>query len=154
MHRKSWLSLGLFLALASPAHAADWLVVARDKVRRVELDRSTVMPSDQGARVAWGRIVLSDEEATRSGFATLRVLNRYDCRRAAFTMVKRVYLSADERTLREERVDAAQAAPVRRGTVDERFYQEVCRPPQAGTLRDIALEAAARAEVAGRSSAR
>lgn len=149
--------------LAQAAAAADWLVVAKDKLRSVELDRSTVMPSDGGSKIAWGRIVVADAHASVTGYKSIRVLNRYDCSNRSFSIIKRVYLSADERVLREEQIEIPSASVIRPGTVDERFYNTVCPAPaaqarkeakspgKAATLEElgrIAQEAARRAEAA------
>lgn len=136
----------LAITVASSAHAADWVLVHQDRLRRVELDRSTIFPTDGGARVAWGRIVLPDARAQRFGYRSVRVLNRYECQRASLKAIRRVYLSDDERTLREEVVDAQAPIPIRRGSVDERFYRQVCQPISSDALRDIAREAASRAK--------
>ncbi len=94
-------------AFCASAQAADWLTVASDRVRRVELGRASIMPSEAGTKVAWGRIVLSNDQAKAYGYRTVRALNRYDCRSHSFMIVKRVYLSDDESTLREDRIDAS-----------------------------------------------
>ena len=147
--------------LAQPSQAADWLVVAKDKLRSVELDRSTVMSSDGGSKIAWGRIVVADAHATVTGYKSIRVLNRYDCSNRSFSIIKRVYLSADERVLREEQIEIPSASVIRPGTVDERFYNTVCPAPVASARKDatpprkaasledlgrVAQEAARRAE--------
>ncbi|NSL56170.1 carbonic anhydrase [Uliginosibacterium aquaticum] len=154
-------SAGLLCAVCClPLQAADWLVVAKDKLRSVEIDRGSVMESDGGSRVAWGRIVLTEAQADKAGYKTLRALNRYDCRTRSFTLVKRVYLSADDRVLREENVDASNPSVVRPGTVDERFLNEICPLPASETakktspaskrsLQEIADEAGRRAAAAG-----
>ena len=118
--------LTLAALLSLPVYAADWVLVAKDDLRRIELDRSTVMASDGGSKVAWGRIVLGDSQAAKAGYKTIRVLNRYDCKTRAFSVVKRIYLADDERTLREEPGDSAMNTAIRPGTVDERFYTVVC----------------------------
>ncbi|MEC5385503.1 carbonic anhydrase family protein [Uliginosibacterium sp. H3] len=131
----------LVLACSASAQAADWLVVANDRVRRVELDRSSITPSDAGTKVAWGRIVLSDEQAKAYGYRTVRALNRYDCRGHAFIIVKRVYLSSDDSVLREDKVDATTPISVKTGTVDDRFFNEVCKPASLNDLRNTARQA-------------
>lgn len=121
-----WISMGCIALFVQPVHGADWLVVAKDKIRSVELDRASMLASDGGTRVAWGRIVVSDEQAPTMGYKTLNVLNRYDCTNRSFTTVKRVYFSADSTVLREEPVEKPTQTVVRPGTADERFYNEVC----------------------------
>lgn len=145
--------LFLLLALSLQASAADWFSVAKDKLRVVEIDRASVMDSDAGTKVAWGRIVLSDTQAEKAGFKQIRALNRYDCRNRSFLLVKRAYFSADEVLLREENLSATTATPVRPGSVDERFFNAVCPPPpkpKTINLHDIAREAE-RAAAATRS---
>jgi carbonic anhydrase len=136
--------LPLALVCCASVHAADWLTVANDRVRRVELDRSSITPSDAGTKVAWGRIVLSDDQAKAYGYRTVRALNRYDCRGHAFIIVKRVYLSSDESVLREDKVDATTPIGVKTGTVDDRFFNEVCKPASVADLRNAAKQAVER----------
>ena len=130
--------------MCASAQAADWLTVASDRVRRVELDRGSILPSEAGTKVAWGRIVLSNEQAKAYGYRTVRALNRYDCRSHSFMIVKRVYLSDDETTLREDKIDASMPITVKTGTVDDRFFNEVCKPPTLTDLRNTAKLAAER----------
>ncbi len=160
MTRWAWL---LVLA-GGNAGAADWVSVAQDRVRSVELDRASVMASDGGSKVAWGRIVLSDNHARTSGYKSLHVLNRYDCANRSFSLVKRVYYSADARVLREEDLSREPPSPVRPGTADERFFLHVCPQPvqaRAGSstpnhreLLTIAREAGRRAAAASSAPAR
>ncbi|MDB5813202.1 MAG: eukaryotic-type carbonic anhydrase family protein [Rhodocyclales bacterium] len=133
-------AIGILSCRAS-VQAADWLTVASDRVRRVELDRASILPSDAGTKVAWGRIVLSNEQAKAYGYRTVRALNRYDCRSHAFIIVKRVYLSDDDTTLREDKVDAIIPITVKAGTVDDRFFNEVCKPASLNDLRNTAQQA-------------
>jgi carbonic anhydrase len=142
----------LLFCLALPALAADWVTVASDRLRTVEIDHSNLMDSDRGTKVAWGRIVLSDAEAAKAGYKSVNALNRYDCTNRSFLIVKRVYLAADNTVLREETVDTTKATPVRPGTVDERFFLTVCPPPKPVNLRDIARQAAQRAAATGKPS--
>jgi len=155
------LAIGLVLCLPW-AQGADWLVVAKDQLRSVELDRSSIIDSDAGSKVAWGRIVIADAHAELTGYKTLRVLNRYDCSNRSFTVIKRLYQARDDKVLREEALEQQKAAVVRPGTVDERFYNEVCPPPAVASkparkgasvteLRNLAAEAAKQAERASKS---
>ncbi|MFT3734872.1 MAG: carbonic anhydrase family protein [Rhodocyclaceae bacterium] len=135
-------TLLILLALSPAAPAADWLTVTKDRIRSVELDRDSITAAEAGSKVAWGRIVLSDEQAKAYGYRSVRALNRYDCRSHSFIIVKRVYVDDQERTLREDRVDATQPVMVQRGTVDDRFFSEVCKPPTMANLRDAARDVA------------
>lgn len=143
-------AFALCLLVAAPAAlaAADWMLVTSDRVRRVELDRSSVMTSEGGTKVAWGRIVLSDAQAKEAGYKTVRALNRYDCRTRSFVIIKRVYLADDERTVRDEKVGADNAIAIRPGTVDEKFFNEVCKPAGVAELREVARRASEQAEAA------
>lgn len=131
--------------LVSSAQADDWISVAHDTLRSVEIDLSSIMSSERDSKVAWGRIVLSDSQAARAGYKSVRALNRYDCANRSFVIVKRVYLGEDGHTLREENIDAGKATPVRPGTVDERFFKAVCPAPKKPNLTALAREAERRA---------
>ncbi len=137
------------LVLAAGAFAADsWEVVVRDRDRVVELDRSSIIQSDGGTKVAWGRIVLTPEEAARTGYATIKALNRYDCYNRSFFTIKRVYLDSRQVVLREEAVIDQSPILVARKGVDERLWSEVCRPPTTSELQKVAAEAGKSAETA------
>jgi len=142
------LLAALALNIALPATAADWTMIVKDSTRRIEIDRDSVLQSDPGTKVAWGRIVLSDADAREAGYATVKALNRYDCRGRSFATVKRVYLDSDSRVIREERVIEQRAIEVNPRSVDERLWREVCKPPTVGDLARLAEEAGRMAAVA------
>ena len=124
------------------AFAADWQLVLSDRNRRVEIDRSSILSSDAGTKISWGRVVLTSEEAKASGYAMIKALNRYDCRNRTFVTVKRVYVDADDIIVREEPVADQTPLAVPRNSVDERMWREVCNPPSAADLQKLASEAA------------
>jgi len=130
------------LLFAAGAAAADsWEVVVRDRDRQVELDRSSIIQSDGGTKVAWGRIVLTPAEAATAGYATIKALNRYDCYNRSFFTIKRVYLDSQQVVLREEGVIDQSPILVARKGVDERLWSEVCRPPTTSELQKVAAAA-------------
>ena len=139
--------------LPLPADADEWAVVMRDRDRRVEIDRATIIQSDGGTKVAWGRVVMSAAEAARVGYSTVKALNRYDCQNRGFITIKRVYLDADNLILREETVVDQSVVMVARNSVDERMWREVCRPPSAADLAGVA-EQAGRAAAAATAAPR
>jgi carbonic anhydrase len=124
------------------ALAADWQLVLSDRNRRVEIDRSSILSSDAGTKISWGRVVLTSEEAKASGYAMIKALNRYDCRNRTFVTVKRVYVDADDIIVREEPVADQTPLALARNSVDERMWREVCNPPSAADLQKLASEAA------------
>ncbi len=128
--------------LAGTAFAANWQLVLSDRDRRVEVDRGSILSSDAGTKIAWGRVVLTSEEARTSGYAMIKALNRYDCRNRTFATVKRVYVDADDNIVREEPASAQTPMAVARGSVDERMWREVCNPPSAADLQKLAGDAA------------
>lgn len=137
------LLLAVLLAhVAGAVCAADWQLVLSDRDRRIEIDRASILRSDAGTKISWGRVVLTSEEARRSGYAMIKALNRYDCRNRSFATVKRVYVDADDNIVREEPVAAEAPIAVARNTVDERMWREVCDPPSAVELQKMAAEAA------------
>ncbi|AYH45348.1 surface-adhesin E family protein [Azoarcus sp. DN11] len=131
-------------ACAEPA----WDVVVRDRERIVEIDRSSVIQSDGGEKVAWGRIVLSPERAAIEGFASVKALNRYDCYNRSFFTLKRVYMDDRHVVLREESGLDERPVLAARNSVDERLWQEVCKPPSASDLKKVARAVTAIAEAA------
>lgn len=135
----------LISGMIGSVQADDWVSVAHDTLRTVEIDLSSITPSDRDSKVAWGRIVLSDPQADRAGYKSVRALNRYDCANRSFVIVKRIYLAADGSTLHEENIDDSKATPVRPGTVDERFFKTICPAPKKTNLHALAREAERRA---------
>ncbi len=142
--------LALTMAFAaSGAAAADWVEIVAGKERSVEIDRASILQSDPGTKVAWGRIVIGDAEVEGAGYQSVKALNRYDCRAATFSTIKRVYLDAEQRVIREERIVEPKVFGVAPGSIDERLFREVCQPPSAdklATLAEKAAEAARKAE--------
>jgi carbonic anhydrase len=141
-------ALALGLGLGLPALAADWATIVEDRARRIEIDRDSVLQSDPGTKVAWGRIVLTGGDAAEAGYTTVKALNRYDCRARSFSTVKRVYLDAASHVIREERVVEPRPIAVDPRSVDERLWREVCKPPSVGDLARLAEEAGRVAEAA------
>ncbi|HMV18853.1 MAG TPA: carbonic anhydrase family protein [Zoogloea sp.] len=138
----------LALAGASQALAADWQTVAADKKRKIELDRASILQSDPGTKVAWGRIVLAEAEAEAAGYATVKALNRYDCRNQTFATIKRVYLDGDAAVLKDEKVKVEKDMPITAGSVDEKLWKEVCQPGGTKGLNQVAQEASKAAQAA------
>lgn len=140
----------LFAALSLPWGFASaeqtWDMVVRDRERTVEIDRSSVIQSDGGQKVAWARIVLAPERAAVEGYASVKAMNRYDCYNRSFVTLKRVYMDERHIVLREE--GGLEASPVlaARNSVDERLWQEVCKPPSVSDLKKVAREVSAIAE--------
>ncbi|WP_332306868.1 surface-adhesin E family protein, partial [Thauera sp. 63] len=129
--------------IASPlqvALAADWQLVLSDRNRRVEIDRGSILTSDRGTKVSWGRVVLANNEVAAAGYATIKALNRYDCQNRTFSTIKRVYLDADDNLVREENVEDQTPLRVTPSSVDERMWREVCGPPSVADLQKVADE--------------
>lgn len=137
--------IGLLMLAASSAWGSDWATVSTEKGRRIELDRASVLMSDAGTRVAWGRVTLSDGEADAAGYKMVKALNRYDCRSQTFITVKRAYLDASGLTLREEKAATDRPIAIQPGTLDDRFYRAVCKPATLDQLRQVAQSAAGKA---------
>jgi len=111
-----------------------------DRNRRVEIDRASILASDAGTKVSWGRVVLTNQEAAAAGYATIKALNRYDCQNRTFITIKRVYLDSSEHLVREESVSDQTPLRVTANSVDERMWREVCNPPTAADLQKVASE--------------
>jgi carbonic anhydrase len=122
------------------ALAADWQAIVSDRSKQVEIDRASVLQTDPGTKVAWGRIVFL-KGATEEGYKQVKALNRYDCNRRSFYTIKRVYLDEGMHVLREERVEAQTPISVEPGSVDERLWREVCKPPSPTELAAVVAEA-------------
>lgn len=140
--RHPLLAALLLAHTAGAALAADWQLVLSDRSRRVEIDRGSILSSDAGTKISWGRVVLTTDEAKASGYAMIKALNRYDCRNRTFVTVKRVYVDAGDNIVREESVPDSTPLTVARNSVDERMWREVCNPPSVADLQKLASAAA------------
>ncbi|HRP97949.1 MAG TPA: carbonic anhydrase family protein [Rhodocyclaceae bacterium] len=147
---RSTAVLALMLPLGFAWASGSWDTVVRDGGRQVQIDRNSIIQSDRGTKVAWGRIVLAPSEAAGRPYKTVQALNRYDCRDRSFYTVKRRYLDARNLIVDEEDVAEPQPIAVEPDTVDERLWREVCRPP---TVQDLARLAGEAERVAGLATA-
>ncbi|WP_374494127.1 carbonic anhydrase [Zoogloea sp.] len=138
----------LVFAGSSSVLAADWQMIASDKKRTIELDRASILQSDPGTKVAWGRIVLAESEAETAGYTTVKALNRYDCRNQTFATIKRVYLDADSAVVKDEKVKVEKDMPVSAGSVDEKLWRDVCKPAGGGAkdISQLAMNASKAAQ--------
>ncbi len=123
------------------AQAADWHTVGTERGKTIEIDRDSVLRAENGKKVAWGRLVLTEADAQKTGYAMVQALNRYDCQSLRFATIKRVYLDAHQKILREERTGSDSEIVLLPGTLDEKLFREVCQPPGAEELRQVAEQA-------------
>jgi len=123
-----------------------WETIVRDRNRQVQIDRNSIIQSDAGVKVAWGRVVLAPAEAAAAGYTTIQAMNRYDCHNRSFVTVKRRYLDAQNIVVREDDVGDQKPILVVRNSVDERLWSEVCDPPSTADLAEIAERAAQAAQ--------
>lgn len=133
------------LALAEEA-LERWETVMRDRDRQVQLNRGTVIDAGDGVKVAWARIVFDERRQAADGgretaYASIRALNRYDCKARTFVTVKREYLGPDLLIAKEERPPAQTPQTLRPGSVDERLWREVCGPATVNELQRVVREA-------------
>ncbi|WP_026224804.1 carbonic anhydrase [Methyloversatilis thermotolerans] len=141
--------IALAVGAASPAvMAADWHTISTERGKKIEIDRDSVLRAEGGKKVAWGRLVLGDADAEKTGYAMVQALNRYDCQSLRFATIKRVYLDANQRILREERTGSDAEIALLPGTLDEKLFREVCQPPAAEELKQVAEQAGRAARTA------
>ncbi|MDR0702419.1 MAG: carbonic anhydrase family protein [Azoarcus sp.] len=114
------------MAISAAAQAAGWESVDDNDKRTVEIDADGTFTSDHGTKVSWGRVVLGSAEAAKTGYRTIKALNRYDCLNRSFSTIKRVYLDNDDNVVREENVTDQTPLLVRRNSVDERILRKAC----------------------------
>lgn len=145
--RRTLIALALGCA-SGTALTADWATVATERGKKIEIDRDSVLRAEGGKKVAWGRLVLSEADAEKTGYAMVQALNRYDCQSLKFATIKRVYLDAGQRILREERTGSDGEISLLPGTLDEKLFREVCQPPGAEELRQVAEQAGRAARAA------
>lgn len=138
-------------ALAFPASASQWVTISRDKGRQIEIDRSSVLVSNGGTKVAWGRVLLSEREASSLGYSAIKSLNRYDCRKKTFIPVRRVFFDASGAPIREEELAGGKPVAITTDSINDKIHKEVCQPASLEQLRALAGTAAEKAEASVRS---
>lgn len=140
--RKTFLAAMIGIMLAPVALAANWQSIARDAEKRIELDKSRV---EGGKLVAWSRVVLARPAIDASGgqrFVIVEALNRYDCEGRGITTLRRHFIGNDEAVLREERIPEPKQVSVAAGTLDEKLFNEVCKPAKGNDLQKVTDAAA------------
>lgn len=153
MKKISVVTSALMLCCAQGStQAADWHVVSTDRGKTIEIDRDSVLRAESGKKVAWGRLVLGEEDARKTGYAMVQALNRYDCQSLKFATIKRVYLDEHQKILREERAGSDSEIALLPGTLDEKLFREVCQPPGAEELRQVAEQAGRAARTAANAA--
>jgi carbonic anhydrase len=133
------LSLLVLLTVAAVSRADEWEKIVGSNERTVEIDSASIFNSDHGTKVSWGRVVLGSAESERSGYHTIKALNRYDCVHRSFVTIKRVYLDSNENVVREESPDQMPTL-VRRNSVDERIWRKMCGPTPTNPTRPGSAE--------------
>jgi carbonic anhydrase len=143
--------------LVAPVMAADWRVVVNGTAaggERVGVDRARI-ERDGDKATAWSRIELGRNVADVAGaYNAIEALNTYDCERRQFTTQRRVYFNGTE-PVREEAAARQKANTVQVGSIDERLFNEACRPerPQDAVRLAQAAAVAARGVEAQRPQA-
>ena len=133
-HSARLLAAAMVAALAAPVAAAptgSWQVVlaanAGSVGERIEIDRSRVI-RDGDTAFAWSRVSLGRPVADAAGvYNAIEALNRYDCESRRFTTLHRVYFN-DDTALRGEHAVRSRANAVVPGSIDERLFNEACKP--------------------------
>ena len=124
--------LAAVLATALPAVvSAAWQTVASEQGKRVEIDRDSIVPGQNGGMTAKGRIVLDKpiiDPKTSVSYRVIEIESRYDCAERTHATLKRTYFKDEGEVLRQEEVRSPFEMPVRSGTPDDRLLREVCRP--------------------------
>ena len=125
------LCLAFALALLPTAVCAEWVAVAIEQGKRVEIDRDSIARSPGGGFVATGRVMLDKpivDHRTSAAYRIIEVQNRFDCAERTYATLKRSYYKEEGELLRQEEVRSPFDMPVRTGTPDDRMMREVCRP--------------------------
>jgi len=140
-----WIApiIAALLLPAHPAAAAQWLTVAAESGRSVEIDTSRLGRLKGDRATAWTRLtldhpVLDFEHQLR--YTAVEALNHYDCASGRFATQRRVFW-LDGRAIRTEKVAAPQRIDVQPGSLDARLFDAACGPAKTETPRTTAAEA-------------
>jgi carbonic anhydrase len=142
------LSVTAVIVLQSSVAWANWQTVLAaspgSSDERIEVDKSRI-ERGFGTAKAWSRISLGREVADISGpYNAIEALNSYDCEKRLFITQRRVYFK-DSAVIREEAAVRQKANTVQVGSIDERLFNEACKP------RTVSA-AVQTAELAGRAA--
>ena len=126
--------------------AADWISLSDDKAkaplaRQIELDKASIRPEEGGWKTAWTRRTLPKGDAAAGSTPVVKSLNRYDCAKRHYIVVKREYLHADQTLARAEEVKDAKEYEIKPGTLEEQLLKEVCKAPAAAPAGRVAEKA-------------
>ena len=104
-----------------------WQAVRTGKSETIEIDKARIVRGWKGT-TAWSRVNLGQEVADMSGtYNAIEALNLYDCGGRKFTTLRRAYFNGDT-LVREEGVARKRANSIQVGSIDERLFNEACKP--------------------------
>lgn len=128
---------------AQPPEGSQWQAVRTGKSETIEIDKARIVRSWKGT-TAWSRVNLGQEVADMSGaYNAIEAQNLYDCGGRKFTTLRRAYFNGDT-LVREEGVARKRANSIQVGSIDERLFNEACKP-RTVTEAQYAAESANRA---------
>jgi carbonic anhydrase len=132
---------GAFAAVQS----AQWQAVQSGQSETIEIDKLRIVRGWSGT-TAWSRINLGRDVLDVSGaYNAIEAQNLYDCGGRKFTTLRRAYFNG-ETLVREEGVARQKANSIQVGSIDERLFNEACKPrtvAEAKSTADLASQVAA-----------
>lgn len=135
--RLAALAAGAWLAIALPAHAAQWQRISpggKNAADKVEIDAASIDRGSEGKVRAWHRQTYATRQLQESWaftYRSLKQLSEFDCGKRLQTIRQRIYLADDGSELRNERPAEAEARPLVPDTPPELVFSRVCRKPPA-----------------------
>jgi carbonic anhydrase len=138
--------------MTGAAHAADWHVISTDRGKSIEIDRDSVLRAESGKKVAWGRLVLSEARCRENGLRDGAGAEPLRLPEPEVRHHQAGLSGCQQKILREERAGSDTEIALLPGTLDEKLFREVCQPPGAEELRQVAEQAGRAARTAANAS--
>jgi len=128
-------------SLAAPPPAQSWQLIDKRNGERISLDKTRISRLPNGNTAAWSRLSLGfDIPDSHSGvrYTTIEALNSYDCSKREYMTLKRVYVDAKGRSVREEKVASPRNVSIESGSFEEKLLPHVCKPRAVGEMKEVA----------------
>lgn len=127
--------------LAAPQPGQSWQLIDRRGEERISLDKARISRLANGNTAAWSRLTLGFEipdSHTGVRYTGIEALNSYNCPKRQYSTLKRIYIDAKGKPVREEMVESPRTVEIIDGSFEEKLLPHVCKPRSVGEMKDLA----------------
>ena len=127
--------------LAAPQPGQSWQLIDRHGEERISLDKARISRLANGNTAAWSRLSLGFEipdSHTGVRYTGIEALNSYNCAKRQYSTLKRIYIDAKGRPVREEMVESPRTVDIIDGSFEEKLLPHVCKPRSVGEMKGLA----------------